>query len=190
MCDATICFLFQPLMRRALRLTQDLTESSPTTNASEAGVLVPSPRRLREEGKEDCEEGTWVDGNGCRRESESTTPPVAADSFWLTCNPIRTCERVIRAPEGSVLGAYPMTFMPAHYIWIASNTLLAHALLAVDGRTRLMPRFSDGGTPGDGGGEEDAGRRSGSQWDVRGEAIDYGVFVDISGSCLILMLVC
>ncbi|KAI1105599.1 hypothetical protein F4804DRAFT_303939 [Jackrogersella minutella] len=138
--DATICFLFQPLILKALRTAQ----------------------------------GAVVQGSSTAHDvSEQSF--VAADSFWSSCNLIRTYEKVIRAPEGSVLGTYPMTFMSAHYIWIASSTLLAHALLAVDGRTRVLPHFSD-----------DAAY-SGS--DSNG-IIDYGVFVDISGSCLILLSWC
>ncbi|KAI0002661.1 hypothetical protein F4779DRAFT_635192 [Xylariaceae sp. FL0662B] len=148
--DATICFLFQPSMLRALRATQ-----GSATKGSSTGPGI------------------------------SEQPFVAADSFWSSYNLIRTYEKVIRAPEGSVLGTYPMTFMSAHYIWIASSTLLAHAVLAVDGRTKVLPRFSNDAAfnSGDSGAD---GRNS----EIGNEDIDYGVFVDISGSCLVLLSWC
>ncbi|KAI1080826.1 hypothetical protein F5B20DRAFT_539100 [Whalleya microplaca] len=143
--DATICFLFQPMMLKALRTTQG---------------SIP-------------EQGTSP-----QSASDATSKCfVAADSFWSSCNLIRTYEKLIRAPEDSVLGTYPMTFMSAHYIWIASSTLLAHTLLAIDGRTKVVPRD---------------GVDIDNRWDpdASNESIDYGVFIDISGSCLILLSWC
>lgn len=126
--DATMCFLFQPLLLRALR-----------GGADDKSVAV------------------------------------ASDPFYSSLRLIRTYEKIVRAPETSVLGSYPMTFMSAHYIYLASSTLLAYALLRLDGRTRTLRRMGDGGDESDDGVDED---------------LDWGVYVDASSSCLILLAWC
>ena len=125
--DATMCFLFQPLLLRALR----------------AGP-----------------------------ESESVLPvlPVASDAFYSSIRLIRTYEKIIRAPESSALGSYPITFMSAHYIYLASSTLLANALLRLDGRATVLPPMGN---------------------DAASSAeLDWGAYVDVSSSCLILLAWC
>ncbi|KAI1335050.1 hypothetical protein F5Y15DRAFT_428528 [Xylariaceae sp. FL0016] len=162
--DATICFLFQPLTLRALRRTR--TPQAEEDIADSAGTLAATS------GPGDR------DGAGGGRSDGLAVVVAAADSFWSSCNLIRTYEKVIRAPEASVLGTYPMTFMSAHYIWIASSTLLAHALLAVDGRAEVLPRFSS------------EVMAEGAEGNGAEGGVDLGVFVDISGSCLILLSWC
>ncbi|CAK7207306.1 hypothetical protein SEUCBS139899_010116 [Sporothrix eucalyptigena] len=132
--DATMCFLFQPLLLRALR--------------GGGG-------------------GDAVDGIGA-----DSVAVVASDPFYSSLRLIRTYEKIVRAPETSVLGSYPMTFMSAHYIYLASSTLLAHALLRLDGRTRTLKRMGDGSEGDD------------------GEELDWGMYVDASSSCLILLAWC
>lgn len=46
-------------------------------------------------------------------------------------------------PEHSALGCYPMTFISAHNIYMASSTLLAHALLRLDGHVRVLSPMGD-----------------------------------------------
>ncbi|KAH8676216.1 hypothetical protein BX600DRAFT_546898 [Xylariales sp. PMI_506] len=201
--DATMCFLFQPLMLRALRSTHGPPPPPPppvpfqtglavTANASPSSpvVLLPTPSAAATGG---------IDG-GDRLPDESNPPVVVADSYWSACNLIHTYEKVIRAPENSALGAYPMTFLSAHYIWVAASTLLGHALLAVDGRTRVLPRFCDKASSSSCTGVG-AGAASHSPHSSSGvgsnddsvtahsatEVIDFGTFVDIQGSCLILL---
>ncbi|KAI1372064.1 hypothetical protein F4677DRAFT_273711 [Hypoxylon crocopeplum] len=143
--DATMCFLFQPLLLRALRTT---AENPPAKNDGE-----------------DQSEGMFP---------EDGPILVASDPFHSAISLIRTYEKVIRAPEHSVLGTYPMTFMSAHYIYLASSTLLAHALLRVDGRAKTLRRMCDiNGVSAD-----------------ETEELDWGAFVDVSSSCLILLAWC
>lgn len=106
----------------------------------------------------------------------SPSPPiVASDPFYSSIHLIRTYEKVIRAPEHAALGSYPMTFMSAHYIYLASSTLLAHALLRLDGRTQTLRRMAET----DGGSD-----------DTQTEELDWGAYVDVSSSCLILLAWC
>ncbi|KAI9737953.1 MAG: hypothetical protein M1834_009323 [Cirrosporium novae-zelandiae] len=79
------------------------------------------------------------------RKTNSLSGPkrqIPADSYWSARELIRCYERVIRAPNHSPLGIYPMTFMSAHYVVLAAATLLAHWLLAVDKQTEhLQPLY-------------------------------------------------
>ena len=59
---------------------------------------------------------------------------IPSDNYWSSCEIVRLYYKVLRAPEGSQLGAFPMTIISAHYIFVAAMTILAHSLLALDGR--------------------------------------------------------
>ncbi|KAH8892675.1 hypothetical protein GQ53DRAFT_719125 [Thozetella sp. PMI_491] len=142
--DATICFLFQPLLLKALRSTMKQPAGDQQVQA------------------------------GTPSSTESCDLFVASDPFYSAVNLIRTYEKIIRAPEQSNLGQYPMTFMSAHYIYLATSTLLAHAVLRLDGRTKMLGRMFGG---------------SGAT-EVDAEEIDWGIFVDISSSCLVLLSWC
>lgn len=131
--DATICFLFQPLLLKALRLTSG-----------------PEPRE------------------------PAPVVTVASDPFLSAINLIRTYEKIIRAPEQSPRGAYPMTIMSAHYIYLATSTLLAYGLLGLDGRAGMLRPMS----------EADPVQENETQ------DLDWAEFVGVSGSCLILMAWC
>lgn len=137
--DATMCFLFQPLLLKALRAT-----------------TAPADGR----------QGGAID---------ETALIVASDAFHSAIDLIRTYEKIIRAPESSILGTYPVTFMSAHYIYLASSTLLAHALLRLDGRAKVLRRMD----------ESDSMAYEGTM-----EDLDWGAFIDVSSSCLILLAWC
>jgi hypothetical protein len=137
--DATMCFLFQPLLLKALRAT-----TAPADGGQRQGI-------------------------------DADAVVVASDPFYSAIHLIRTYEKIIRAPESSVLGTYPMTFMSAHYIYLASSTLLAHALLGLDGRAKVLRRMDES----DSAVSEDTV-----------EDLDWGAFIDVSSSCLILLAWC
>ncbi|KAJ9137569.1 Positive regulator of purine utilization [Pleurostoma richardsiae] len=145
--DATMCFLFQPLLLRALSTTVPPAVGS-------CGVETESQAR--------------------ELPSHGEAGLIASDPFHSAINLIRTYEKVIRAPQRSVLGTYPMTFLSAHYIYLASSTLLAYALLRLEGRTKTLRRMSDAERLT----EEDT------------EELDWGAFIDVSSSCLILLAWC
>jgi hypothetical protein len=98
---------------------------------------------------------------------------IPQDNYWSACDLIRTYERVVRAPEKSMLGAYPMTFLSAHYIYLAGVTLIAHALLAIDGRVPILkPMLQlEIGMPEIG-------------------SLDFINFFEVSNSCVILLSFC
>ncbi|KAF2804090.1 uncharacterized protein BDZ99DRAFT_546055 [Mytilinidion resinicola] len=107
-----------------------------------------------------------------RNDSSTDFKAVPQDNYWSACALIRTYEKVIRAPEKSILGAYPMTFLSAHYIYLAGITLMAHALLAIDSRVPILkPMLQLGETPEIG-------------------SLDLTNFYEISNSCLILLSFC
>lgn len=142
--DATMCFLFQALLLKALRATA-APAATETESEKDAQVSSTDERII-----------------------------VASDPFYSAVNLIRTYEKIIRAPERSNLGIYPMTFMSAHYIYLASSTLLAYALLRLDGRAKYLKRMSESEVVS----EDET------------EELDWGVFVDVSTSCLILLAWC
>ncbi|KAH8900675.1 hypothetical protein GQ53DRAFT_708567 [Thozetella sp. PMI_491] len=127
--NQTICFLFQPLLLRALLATR-----------------VSSTERA-----EPCD---FV---------------IVADSYEAACALLRAYERLLKAPHGSVLGSYPLTLISAHYIWMATSTLVGHILLALDGRVRTVWRFRHWYEGGD----------SGEEVEPR-NVIDYASFLDMS----------
>ena len=123
--NASVMFLFQPLMLRALAQTQD-------------------PH--------------WVNEGDA----------VPSDNYHAACEMIKWYERLLRAPQSSSYGTYPMTYISAHYIQLSGMTIMAHCLLALDGRMPAMPSMSDPTKPG----------------------IDFTDIYGISGSCLILLTWC
>ncbi|KFA81537.1 hypothetical protein S40288_09056 [Stachybotrys chartarum IBT 40288] len=157
--DCTMCFLFQPLLLKALRDT-----------------MAPEGSPGRGDRPAEGSPGARSDATG--DDATGTGHPaifVASDPFYSAINLIRTYEKIIRGPERSTLGTYPMTFLSAHYICIACSTLIAHALLRVDGRTKTLRRMSDG---------------SSVVSEAETEELDWGAFLDVSGSCLILLAWC
>ena len=98
--------------------------------------------------------------------------PVPQDNYWSACTLVKTYEKVMRAPEFSPLGTYPMTFMSAHYIYLAGLTLMAHCLLAIDGRVRTMRPMAE------------------PRPDQPLQPIDFSNVYEVSGSCLILLTWC
>lgn len=120
--DATMCFLFQPLLMTALRATmatategRDTTTNTeqhqqPESQAVQNGLTAPPPTSTI---PATDAEGNLRDEN--TTSSTSVSPLlVASDPFHSAIHVIRTYEKIIRAPERSTLGTYPMTFMSAH----------------------------------------------------------------------------
>lgn len=128
--DSTMCFIFQPLMLRAVSATE-LSSSAPL---------------------------------------EITAVPQ--DNYWSAYGLIRNYQKIIRAPEDSPLGAYPMTWMSAHYIYLSGLTLMSHALLAIDGRVTTLKKMSELESKSD------------------TEPIDFRELFEVSNSCLILLSWC
>lgn len=172
--DATMCFLFQPLLMKALKATQTLVDlqSSPVGTSVEGEAnddVTPVPRTTST---------TSGSITGLEVGNSLDVISVASDPFYSAINLIKTYEKIIRAPKRSQLGTYPMTFMSAHYIYLASSTLLAHALLRIDGRVKTLRRLCDMND------EEET-----SNWEET-EELDWGAFMDVSASCLILLAWC
>jgi hypothetical protein len=101
-------------------------------------------------------------------------PPEAipSETYYAACELIRIYNRIVRAPEGSELGIYPMTFLSAYSIWLAAMTLMAHCLLTIDCRTETLAPLSNDRLP----------RIT--------QGIDYSGVFEISGTCLILLAWC
>lgn len=182
--DATMCFLFQPLLMKALKATQRLAEAPDSTSSNDGSTGASDERaamrqslsltgnnshppkdhqwKVREVGIGDTNEGIFI----------------ASDPFYSAINLIQTYEKIVRAPKNSQLGIYPMTFLSAHYIYLASSTLLAHALLRIDGRVQTLRRLCE------------MSKEPGSDESLETEELDWGAFMDVSTSCLILLAWC
>ena len=96
--DSSICFLFQPLMLRALATTK----SHPAT--------LPS----------DC------------------TDVVPRESYHSACRLIDFYNKLFCGAEDTPYGQYPVSILSAHYIHQAALTIMAHCLLAIDGRLPVL----------------------------------------------------
>lgn len=63
---------------------------------------------------------------------------IPAEMYTSACRLIEVYEEILRGPRDSVLGCYPMTFMSAHYIFMASMMILAYCTLYLDGRVSFQ----------------------------------------------------
>jgi hypothetical protein len=124
--DTSICFLFQPLLLRALAATKET-------------MLGPE-----------------------------TTEVIPRESYHSAVKVVEFYNKIFRGSEGSSWGLYPITMISAHYIHQATITIMAHCLLAIDGRLPVVS-FS----------RELSG-------DVEGP-VDFSGIHEISGTCLILL---
>jgi hypothetical protein len=105
---------------------------------------------------------------------------VAADSYCAALELIRTYDKIVRGVRSSILGRYPITILSAHHIWTATATLVAHAALALTGRVKVLTKLSDDRS-GDVGGIEAMGEEA---------TLDLSTFIDVSGTCSILLHWC
>ncbi|KKY16860.1 putative isoflavone reductase family protein [Phaeomoniella chlamydospora] len=94
------------------------------------------------------------------------------DGFYSACRLIQVYDKVVRSREDSILGTYPMTFMSAHYCWIAAMTIMAHCLLLLDGRLTPKRLVTD------------------PRLLQETSSISLNNIFDISGSCLTLLMFC
>lgn len=99
--DTSLCFLFQPLLLRALVATKDPS-------------LPPN-----------CQD------------------VVPHESFGAAVRVVQFYTKVLQAPENTPAGDYPLSVMSAHYIHQAVFTIMAHSLLAIDGRLPLVTFSAD-----------------------------------------------
>jgi Fungal specific transcription factor domain len=97
---------------------------------------------------------------------------IPQDNYYAACELILAYERVIRSPHDSALSVYPMTFLSAHYIYLAGLTLMAHCLVVLERSIPVMSPFSD------------------TQGESDPSKIDFSRISEISASCLILLTWC
>ncbi|RDW56796.1 hypothetical protein BP5796_12863 [Coleophoma crateriformis] len=95
-----------------------------------------------------------------------------SENYHSACQLIRTYEKVMRAPDDTALGVYPMTIMSAHYIYLAGLTIMAHAQLSLDGRIKSLGPLVRGSS------------------ERAPQPMDYSNIFEISGSCLVLLNWC
>jgi hypothetical protein len=127
--ESTSCFLFQPLLLRALANTKDIN---------------------------------WIN------EYSDTLP---SESYRSACQLVEIYKQILRAPEDSPLGFYPLTIVSAMHIQTAAMTIMAFCLLAIDGRiptNKWAPESLEEGP----------------------RPVSFDNIYDTSGSCLILLTKC
>ncbi|KAL2421797.1 hypothetical protein ABEF95_007334 [Exophiala dermatitidis] len=124
--DTSVCFLFQPLLLRALASAKE-------------PMLGPE-----------------------------VTEVIPRESYHSAVRVVEFYDKIFRGAEGTPWGMYPITVNSAHYIHQAAITIMAHCLLAIDGRLPVVT-FS----------RELSG-------DVEGP-VDFSGIHEISGTCLILL---
>jgi len=105
---------------------------------------------------------------------------IPRESYEAAVYSIDFYDRVFRAPEGTPEGDYPVSIVSAHYIHQATLTIMAHVLLAIDGRLPLVTfsrtRSIDGRITSDG--------------TEQGPPIDFSNIREISEACLALLEHC
>ncbi|KPI43757.1 Pyrimidine pathway regulatory protein 1 [Cyphellophora attinorum] len=94
--DSSICFLFQPLVLRALATTKE--------------AVIPA----------EC------------------LDVIPRESYHSACRVIDFYDKLFRGSEDSPEGQYPISILSAHYIHQAALTIMAHCLLAIDGRLPVV----------------------------------------------------
>jgi hypothetical protein len=94
--ESSICFLFQPLVLRALAATKE------RMLPSDAGELVPR------------------------------------ESYQAACKVIGHYSKVFGGAEDTPYGQYPITLVSSQYVHQAALTIMAHCLLAIDGRLPVV----------------------------------------------------
>jgi len=124
--DTSICFLFQPLLLRALTATKE------PMLAADATEVIPR------------------------------------ESYRSACKAVEVYHKILRGAETSPWGMYPVTMVSAHYIYQATLTIMAHCLLAIDGRLPVVSFSRELGGDDDG-------------------PIDFRGIQEISGTCLLLL---
>jgi Fungal specific transcription factor domain len=95
--DSSICFLFQPLVLRALAATKE------RMLASDTNELIPR------------------------------------ESYQSACKVVDHYNKVFSGAENTPYGQYPITLVSSQYVHQACLTIMAHCLLAIDGR---LPVFT------------------------------------------------
>ncbi|KAK4934542.1 hypothetical protein LTR66_015584 [Elasticomyces elasticus] len=68
---------------------------------------------------------------------------IPYESYDAAVKTITFYERVLMATEGTAEGDYPVTILSAHYIHQAALTIVAHVLLAIDGRLPVITFYSE-----------------------------------------------
>lgn len=63
---------------------------------------------------------------------------IPRESWDAAVRSVEFYDHVCRSPEGTPEGDYPVTIVSAHYIHQATMTIMAHVLLAIDGRLPLV----------------------------------------------------
>ncbi|KUJ17790.1 uncharacterized protein LY89DRAFT_747674 [Mollisia scopiformis] len=104
--------------------------------------------------------------------SETPVQIIASESYRCACGLIRTYENIMRAPDDTALGIYPMTIMSAHYIYLAGLTIMAYVQLSIEARVQILSPLEQGNP----------------QRIL--QPMDYSDIFQISNSCLVLLTWC
>lgn len=96
------------------------------------------------------------------------TEIIPRESYHSAVKVVEFYNKILRGAEGTPWGMYPVTITSAHYIHQATITIMAHCLLAIDGRLPVVS-FS----------RELSGDAEGP--------VDFNGIHEISGTCLILL---
>jgi hypothetical protein len=100
--------------------------------------------------------------------AHETPELIPRESYHSAVKVVEYYNKILRGSEGSPWGMYPITIVSAHYIHQATITIMAHCLLAIDGRLPVVS-FS----------RELSGDEEGP--------VDFTGIHEISGTCLILL---
>jgi hypothetical protein len=107
-----------------------------------------------------------------QHQTDTKVTVLPSENYRSACELIRTYEKIVRSPDDTALGIYPMTIMSAHYIYLAGLTIMSYVSISIEGRIQILGPLT-----------QDA-------LDRQLQPIDYSDIYRISGSCLVLLTWC
>lgn len=111
---------------------------------------------------------------------------IPRESYDAAVRSITFYDRIFNGAEGTPEGDYPITIVSAHYIHQATLTVMAHVLLAIDGR---LPLVSFSRNPEESGIQVTRTLDASGNMHVDVQPIDFGNLMEVSGVCLSLLRV-
>ena len=126
--EASICFMFQPLLLRALAGTSSV-DRTPGPNAHEQPQPQFQPQHSLQE---DRNGAAAVPATDPSLNHPSTDIVLPRESYASALRLISFYVDLFRSPEHSPQGMYPITIVSVHYVYTGCLTYLAHVLLSLE----------------------------------------------------------
>ena len=135
--EASICFLFQPLLLRALAGTSTIDRAQgpnahehPQTQSQ--NQFQPRPTFQEDRNGSAAIPATDSNPNQPSTDHQATDIVLPRESYTSALCLISFYVDLFRSPEHSPQGMYPISIVSAHYVYTGCLTYLAHVLLSLE----------------------------------------------------------